>query len=582
MDLFNVKKNGDVLREYYKRLQWVRSFSAAMTKEIAGPYYGTERESFSGGDIERWRNLSAKPTNLLNQFFTSLRPYLAGDQITMNLSPMAAGLSGEAAVAQVALDVQVQRLELARTHGRVVDMALASGIGAYHCCTTESGERYNLMGTEADPGSLSVTDIAIDDLILDPTARVREEDQIRAARFRVSKTWLMDTGIFPKELVEKLRIIGNDGGGETKGEADNIGVDKTIGDENDDMVEGWNVAIRRGSRLYVGVRSGLDDTDFWLREPYKWSGGGESPIEVFGLMSVPGQSMPMTPLTMAIDLHFAGQLMASKMMALMLESDVKYVYAGVEGQKVVEALRDMTARNVRGDPGSVKEVKIPGPDAGMYNSFDWLKQQSNDAGMSLQQLAGSEAPSKLATGIAAVQAALASRVGMLQSRVSDALRRVGGHVLHDIYDDFRPREFMGKVGNLDLRYRMDMENKKGRADLFKIDVVAFSPESSDPNAKKARFAEFMQIGPAFLASVTQLGGDQQTAVRMLSKVYADPMIDDLFPTNLGQQVMVGQQQVAGNPQELPQATGQAPQEMSMAGQARSDLTAGQPQPAGAV
>ncbi len=582
MDLRDAKTNGTVLREHYKRSAWVRSLSSAVTKELVGQYYGEEASTITN-DPASWAKLAYRPNNLLNQFFMSLRPHLAGEQIGVSVSPLSAGLDGEAAVVQLAMDVETSRMGLARTHGKVVDLALVSGCAAYHICRTDSPQRITIRDEDVDPGMLTINAVGIDDLILDTTSRSREEDCIRAARFRQSRQYLMESGIFDPKLVEKMRKVRDLESSETAGDSDDLAIDSTSGEDTDDLVEGWNVVIRRGSNFYVGVRNGMGEgeEDAWLVEPYAWDGPGDGPIEVLNLISVPGQAVGMSPLWQAIDIHLAKQHIGSKMVALMMEANTKIVYNGPQGEKVAEDLRDPFSRNIKGDPSTVKDVNIPGPTGDMYNSFEWLAREANNEAMSLSQLSGSEAPSKLATGIAAVQASLASRVGLLSGRATAALQRVMVHILDDLYNDPMPRDFVGGTGTpLEVPYRIDASNKRGKPSMFKLDVTPFSPENSDPNARRARFAEFIQLGVPFIAQVAQLGGNVQTAQRMLSKQYNDPMIDDLFPSALGQQLMMAQQATLADPRGGIAALQTAGPSETAQGQQMSDMQRGQPQPAG--
>ena len=584
MDLRDAKTNGTVLREHYKRSAWVRSLSAAVTKELVGQYYGEEASTITN-DPASWAKLAYRPNNLLNQFFMSLRPHLAGEQIGVSVSPLSAGLDGEAAVVQLAMDVETSRMGLARTHGKVVDLALVSGCAAYHICRTDSPQRITIRDEDVDPGMLTINAVGIDDLILDTTSRSREEDCIRAARFRQSRQYLMESGIFDPKLVEKMRKVRDLESSETAGDSDDLAIDSTSGEDTDDLVEGWNVVIRRGSNFYVGVRNGMGEgeEDAWLVEPYAWDGPGDGPIEVLNLISVPGQAVGMSPLWQAIDIHLAKQHIGSKMVALMMEANTKIVYNGPQGEKVAEDLRDPFSRNIKGDPSMVKDVNIPGPTGDMYNSFEWLAREANNEAMSLSQLSGSEAPSKLATGIAAVQASLASRVGLLSGRATAALQRVMVHILDDLYNDPMPRDFVGGTGTpLEVPYRIDASNKRGKPSMFKLDVTPFSPENSDPNARRARFAEFMQLGLPFIMGVAKAGGNVQTAQRMLSKQYNDPMIDDLFPSALGQQLMMAQQATLTDPRGGIAALQTAGPSETAQGQQMSDMQRGQPQPAGAA
>jgi len=584
VDLRDAKTNGTVLREHYKRSAWVRSLSAAVTKELVGQYYGEEASTITN-DPASWAKLAYRPNNLLNQFFMSLRPHLAGEQIGVSVSPLSAGLDGEAADVQLAMDVETSRMGLARTHGKVVDLALVSGCAVYHICRTDSPQRITIRDEDVDPGMLTISAVGIDDLILDTTSRSREEDCIRAARFRQSRQYLMESGIFDPKLVEKMRKVRDLESSETAGDSDDLAIDSTSGEDTDDLVEGWNVVIRRGSNFYVGVRNGMGEgeEDAWLVEPYAWDGPGDGPIEVLNLISVPGQAVGMSPLWQAIDIHLAKQHIGSKMVALMMEANTKIVYNGPQGEKVAEDLRDPFSRNIKGDPSTVKDVNIPGPTGDMYNSFEWLAREANNEAMSLSQLSGSEAPSKLATGIAAVQASLASRVGLLSGRATAALQRVMVHILDDLYNDPMPRDFVGGTGTpLEVPYRIDASNKRGKPSMCKVDVTPFSPENSDPNARRARFAEFIQLGVPFIAQVAQLGGNVQTAQRMLSKQYNDPMIDDLFPSALGQQLMMAQQATLADPRGGIAALQTAGPSETAQGQQMSDMQRGQPQPAGAA
>lgn len=588
MDLFNPKTNGEVLKENFKRLQWVRSLAAAVTTELVGPYYGET----SDGDAEAstiindpsvWASLSSKPNNLIGQYYMSLRPYLTGEQIVAKLSPLVAGMSAESAVAQVALDSEISRTSLARTHGKVVDLAMVGGCAAYHICRTDSPQRVTIKEEDIDPGTLCISEVGIDDLILDCNSRNREEDCIRAARFRQSREYLISANLFPVDKLNRLNPVNNGVGSETRGESDNISIDRNRPMPNeDDIVEGWNVVIRRGSKFYVGVRSGLTGDDFWLVDPYEWTGTGEGPIEVMNLINVPGQAIGMSPLWSAIDLHFAKQHVGSKMIQLMLEMNTKFAYAGPQGAKMVEDLRDPKSRDIKGDPNSVKQFNVPGPTSDMMMSFESLQRQANDEAMSLSQLAGSAKSSNTATEVSANQGAISARVGMLRDRVNEKLRQVVGHILDDIYSDPAPRQLMGQMaGQFSVPYLFDSSNKRGRASAFKINVMPFSPEASDPNAKRARFGEFIQIGMPFVAQVQQIGGDVQTAIRMLSVQYNDPMIDDLLPTQLGAGIQQGEMAALADPRAAVRMFGQQ-QPPTAIGQAMSDRTTGVPQQAGAA
>jgi hypothetical protein len=547
-------------------------------KRIVGPYYGRNAKAFPAGseaEIARWTQMEGRPVSPLHQLWRAIMAHVTGCEIEATLSPKTSGLTRQTPAIQAAMDQDVYRCDVAKMHSRAVGSAMIGGMGAVLIVPIDSGERVTIRGSDMDAGRLSVTAIRRTDLIVDATAKSTDEHAYRMARWEQSREYLLETGVFPEEQVKKLKKIA-DAYSYGKPTADeDIGIDRVngaAGQEDavaNDLVEGWNVQIRKGDQMFFGVLSGIcHDDAFWLIPPQPWDGPGEGPIELICVEEIPGQAVPTSPLVPMLDLDNAKALLVAKVIRQSLETDRKIVVAD-DADKIIDDLMNPKKGVIRGDPNSVKNFDMGGLVQDILVGLEKIDQELNNAGMGMQQLSGSGAPSETATGVATLTGQIMTLLGRIKAVTDDFGRRICQHILHNIATD--PTSIAAPeilASGMVFPHLLTFANKAFEPEHYEIRFAVTTPQSSDPAVMRAQAMEAMGIVPNFLVTVAQTGGNVQAAIRYVCEKLNDPLWDDIYANPEGMMTAQLQQQAitmganGGKPQEQAQQGGMMQQTRS--------------------
>jgi hypothetical protein len=580
--LFDAPTLASVAKKDQEKAAWQSETQIEIEKRVVGPYYGKDAKAFPGSsdeEIRRWVELEGRPISPLHQLWQALVAHCTGVEVKATLTSRAAGLSMQTPAIQAAVDQDVYRCDVAKAHSRACAAAFLGGLGAVLVVPIDSGERVTVRGQDQDSGRLSITSIRRTDLIVDATAKSMDEHLYRMARWEQSRQYLYDTGVFPEELVKKLEKVSDSYSYDRHGGDEDIAIDRLesapVTETADDMVEGWNVQIRKGDEIYFGVLSGIckDSEAFWLVEPSPWRGPGEGPIELVGIEEIPGQAVPSSPLLPLLDLDNAKALLMAKAIRQALETDTKLVVAE-DADKLMDDLLNPRMSSIRGDPNQARNFTVGGLVADVLVAIDRVDQEMNNAGMGLQQLSGSGAPSKTATGVATLTGQIMVLLGRIKAVTDNFGKRICQHILHNIADD--PTSIAAPetlAGGMVFTHLLTFQNKLFEPNQYEVKFSVSTPQASDPAVVRAQALEAMGVVPSFLVSVVQTGGNPAAAIRYVVDKLGDPAWDDIYANPEGlMQAQLQQEAIRRSvtkPSEREQGGGGQPQ--GMMGQVRSAM-----------
>ncbi len=520
-----------------------RQVRAFIFNEFAGPWYSQFFQNMDDRDDN-----TKRPVSLLKRLIDTYLPNVVGTEIHAKVAPKRAGLSGNAKLREMILDHLAEVTGLARTHRLVVMDAILGGLGIYKVGVRAGTEVVKVAGEQYDIGQPYACRVDMDDFARDPNSRDPDEDSWRSVRYRVSKTFLLESGVFKSDIVENLPTLR--GFTPNPGDAELISKGaSSVVDTIDDLVELWDVIIYRGDKVLECTLPSLGTSvggKGFVMEPREYEGPERGPLIEMRLRELPNNAHPISMGGQLLDLHLGESALATKIMRRMLSRCRKVFAKKEEENEALELGNNLDDEIIPGEWNG-KQADLGGIDEGDLAALKQVTEWGNNETANLQQSGGNTDPTiKTATVGSILQGNAQVKLGDLRAVTTGPLKQVMRCFAWYVdQDPFFQKQFSMRVPGgdmIDVQY--DQRSKKGNFADFDYDTQAISEEPTDPRQKRAEFAQFMQFSAAWLAAVQQTGGNLEAAVRILSDRYDEPELDEVYPTQGGAQVAMAQQQQA--------------------------------------
>ena len=396
-------------------------------------------------------------------------------------------------------------------------------------------------GTTYDVGQPFAKTVDLDAWVHDMTAERYEECAFAGHRHRLRYDYVMESGLYEntdglqpssKNFVESQ---------EDKVETISRGERKWDDDEVYDMVDLWSMWLPQEGIMGTFVHGEPE------RRPLQrmdWDGPERGPFHILGFTSIPGQVVPLAPVSMWIDMHRLVNKLYRKLERQADRQKTVGVYeSGIEDD-AERITKSSDGDMIRVDSvDRVGEKKFGGPDQvtlamllQVVNQFRWYSGNLD--------LLGGLGPQSETLGQDQLLAQSASkRMEDMSSRVYRFTRRVVEDLAQYLWTDpLIDMPLTKRVKDIDVPVRFNPEMREGDFIQYNIAIEPYSLQYQSP---KAKAQSMMQIAQTVLIPMASQLAEQgvmfnlQAWLKSLAKLtnleaeYADVLVET-EPTQQGQ------------------------------------------------
>ncbi len=295
----SAKRYASGVKQSDDRLKAYRNNRIAFLRQYAGPYY----TSGEGASEDR------EPLNTIFQLVSLYVPHLVYQNPKAMATTNFPELRAEGNKLELGLNRLFSEIDLRSTLRTCVTDALF-GAGIVKCGLTSGGQQYEVDGYLHDNGQPFCDAVDIDDYVIDPEARRREEAWFEGNKYKMPLSYLKEASGYNQKIVDTLKPrenYGNERKSEDLSRADHkIDEEKLV-----DYVELVDLWLPK-ENILVTMAANPDDVQGFVRE-MQWEGPERGPYEMLGFHWVPNNLLPL-PLTSVIyDLHLLLNKQARKL-----------------------------------------------------------------------------------------------------------------------------------------------------------------------------------------------------------------------------------------------------------------------------
>jgi hypothetical protein len=411
-------------------------------------------------------------------------------------------LKSTAAVFELAINQTIRRMRLQKPLADWVLEALF-GLGVLKLGTPMASD---IIGHE--PGDIVAEAVAFDDFVYDTTATSLEKAWFFADRFQIARERLMTDGSYDRTAVARLTRadkITTD----TDGEAKSLSL--SIDDEGSsrtrsihELVELHDVYLPWTNEMVT-----LDVKAKIVLRRQQWGGARKGPYHFLGFKTVPGNAMPLSPLSLLYDLHdIVNRLYRKAVRQAERQKTVPYFQGGSE--------KDATRVKSAGDGEMIRidrqqmlgEMRFGGADQPTLAIALQSKQFFNLMGGNLEALGGLGAQSETLGQDELLAQTASQKINQMKDVVllatGDVIRDIAGYLWNDrLYEPVLVQTIPGT--DLEAPVQFTAEDRMGDfLDYnFRIDPTSMGPQG--PMARHQSLQAWLQ---GYVLPLAQLATQQ--------------------------------------------------------------------------
>lgn len=387
------------------------------------------------------------------------------------------------------------RIDIAETLRAVVKDAMF-GIGCAKVGLNMS-QTVELGGYTHNVGEVFVDQVLLDDLVLDMSARARDQIMFCGNRYLVPKVDAENSGLFDKKLVK--RIAPTNAGPMNENRSDERVDTLSKGGSSqvelyEDMIELWDIWLPRERRLVTLSCADMGSDDV-LRN-VEWEGPENGPFHFLSFNDVPGNLMPLPAVGILYDMHESANLLMNKLIAQGLRQKT---LQGVSGGDTGDAQRICDAKDgeaVRIDaPDKTKEMRFGGVDAANFAFVVQLKDMFSYFAGNLDSLGGLSPQADTAAQEKMLASSSSVRIRDMQERTVEFTRKVVQDIAYYLWDDPVVNiEVTKKLPGVDVEIPAEFNQSTKQGDFYNydIDIEPYSMQHKSPGQRLQTFMEFLQ------------------------------------------------------------------------------------------
>lgn len=530
----------------YKGMEWARNLMLNLVKDYHGPAYGSNT------------HVKERPVNKLNQAIDVWTMLLAANRPRIAINTNYEVLKPFARHYEQAVNNMLTEIHLEETLRRwVLDAFFMVGIIKTHLKDSAPVQFENDLWM--DPGTPYASNILLDDFVFDAGAKKWSEVKFAGDIYRIPFSDIkagVENGMYDAEVAQhltpnsKYRCDDQD-----RLEKISTG-EVTDEDEFEPMIDLCDIWVARDQKVYTFAVK--DRSTFALKKlpplaVMDWTDPNCGPYHLLGFNEVPGNIMPLSPISTLQALDRTANAVMSKLMAQALRQKENPVYSPA-GKETMQAIKDAPdGWAIKGDPKEIGLWQNPGPNQANQAFLLLLLELINNLGGNIDGIAGLGPQAKTVGQEQMIADASNRKVGQMQSRVVEAttaLVRSLGFMLWE--DQFKEITSQFTVAGYPVESTWKPGDREGNFHDYNFSIVVYSMTYKPPAAEaEALIGLLERVFIPLLQPLMAQGGNVDFAA--LSDSLAEKMdLDDLrrlvtFMTPPPQEPLSPQHDLKGSP-----------------------------------
>ena len=473
-----------------QRLSEERKTRRSHLDYFAGRWYGKNQ----GSGLKR-------PFNRLCHMVNAFASQVVPAKFSAQLSPRRAGLAGEARMLEYLIDNNLEEQNAIDTifEPAIID-AMFSPWSTIFTGRKPGRRVLEVDAQDVDPGEPFSQFIEFDDGNVDPSAKDIRKVLWMRHKFRVPKSWLLESPAFrdKHKLIESLRVFENNGfqaGTSTAVE----GMSTSENDRRDalmETVELLNFAIYDHGRIYEVTIPPKDHgpAEFLRYEPYTGADGG--PYDLLAYHRVPGNLPGLSPAAIIRDIAEDVDTLARKASEQAQNSKkvLGYQDGFQEDAESIAGSEDAASVKLK-DPSKVQVYDLNMVQRDMVQMLSVLDGGYQDLAGNPNLLAGTSELSNTLGQDEILNARAGARVGKMSEKVvrlaSTVVRKWAYEYQQNPIGEWPTQVTIPGVGPMDVTY--SAATRRGTHADFTYGVRLVSSPNANPDMQARRVNEFLQV-----------------------------------------------------------------------------------------
>ena len=427
--LSDPEKMAKALDAGFRRLKWARDSYSKNCKERAGRHYGSKKDN------------KPRPVNLISQYVDTLTPNLLNQRPRHTVKTRVAELRGEAELLAMALDMLWDDMNLVERMQDLIQDALLAPFAIAKIGLRAGQDIIKEGEAGANIGQPYVRRVSPDDFNADPAARSVEEACWFAHRYRISREYAQDSGIYDPDKIMSLATIQTSKQTDGNRSADLLSVGADNRFEGLDIIELWDVAYRQEDKWLIGTTSAAEGQfrREWLNADgglIEYDGDANGPYEILTFHRIPDNLPGLSPSATWMDLHESIDKLYWKMIRQALRAKNVQVSSRLAHDDAITINNAADGDHLEVDNiDQHKEMNLGGVNKDAYPFIDSLMSMWNNAAGNMQLLSGGGLQTDKATGQSILQANAQTRLGFMKEKTARfgtrIAKRLGMYLLTD-------------------------------------------------------------------------------------------------------------------------------------------------------
>ncbi len=489
------------------------------------------------------------PLNLLEMAISIYRRQIAARRPQVLVRAKDMQQEGVAEQFEFALNSLLKDIDFETTAQKWVLDAMF-GLGIVKVGLTPTGA--DAYGYEHDPGQPFVDNVDFDDFVFDMTAKRWDQIQFCGNRYCLPLEAIKQMKMFGKKTKEitASEYRHNNEFGEER--IQQVGAGESLYGEQyySPVVELWDVWLPIEG---VMVTMKADDRGgISTSEPLRvieWEGPEEGPYHTMGFGDVPGNLMPLPPVSLLMDLHeMANKVFRKLGRQADRQKTVTLVQSGQEddGRRLVESSDGEVIRTDR--PEATREARYGGVDQPTLAYLVQLKDLFVYMGGNLDALGGLGKLSDTVGQEQLIARSASARMADMQEAASKSVKKVINTLGKYLwYDPVASPKVKTKIPdtNFEVSLTFSPDIREGEIVEYEIDIAPYSMVDRSPSEKAKTLGDLMQGFIIPLAPLLQQQGMKPNMAKFLELMAKYSNTDELLDivTQLDGQDMAKMQQM---------------------------------------
>ncbi len=537
VNISKVKKLRDAMGLDWKSLKTFRENRKYIVKQYIGKHYsdkGTEEKV---------------PLNLVELFVNTYLTHLAGGVPSASVTTPHSKLKPVATSLKLAIDHLLHEIDFQTTLLHTVSEGLFGiGIvktGLNHSKTIEFG------GYRHDVGQPFADNVQLDDFIFDTTAYTWEKCSYMGDRVKVAISDLEKCELYNKDVVRRIKESQGDSTSQLSGQGLNeeertsdLGTERSNLSADKEYVQEcqiWNIWLPRENLILT-----IADDDS-INEPLhaaEWKGPEYGPYDFLGFNYVPGNTMPLSPVGVLLDLHEATNKIFNKTIAQAKRQKTILGYRDAnDAQRIVDSSDGEAVRME--DPKSAHEMTFGGPNQVSVGFAYTLRQYFSALGGNLDVLGGLTSQADTARQEQLLNENASKRVQSMQTEVIRFTKAIIEKLAWYLwYDPLIDIPIIKRVQGTDIEIptKFSAETIEGDFLDYNINIVPYSLRERTPAQRVQDIMGTINVFAPHMEFMMSQGKqiDYDKLIRILSEYQNLPELMDVFAMNDAPNSMIGE------------------------------------------